>query len=121
MPDGEITVNSALRKLQRGMLYPSSKPSLVLIVPRIPQKEGRESVAQPRLYFVGYVTMNPEGIAGTIGEGFVVEAKSRYVSPTATSSTPMSRLSGCRGLQGDSLQCHQGDVVLLLPALPTKV
>jgi hypothetical protein len=49
--------------------------------------------------------MNPEGITGRIGEGFEVEAKSRYVSPTATSSTPMPRLSGCeaRRLQGDSL------------------
>jgi hypothetical protein len=49
--------------------------------------------------------MNPEGLTGRIGEGYEVEAKSRYVSPTATSSTPMSRLSGCEAgrLQGDSL------------------
>src|SRR5215210_4324033 len=48
---------------------------------------------------------DPEGIAGRIGEGFVSQAKSRYVSPTATSSTPMSRVPGCEAgrLQGDSL------------------
>src|SRR5215218_11370896 len=101
-----------------GSSCPNAKPSLLLIVACILRRAEPGNVAPSRLYFVGYVTMNPEGIAGTIGEGFVVEAKSRYVSPTATSSTPMSRLSGCRGLQGDSLQCHQGDVVLLLPTLP---
>jgi hypothetical protein len=49
--------------------------------------------------------MNPEGITGRIGEGFEVEGKSRYVSSTATSRTPMSRLSACEAgrLQGDSL------------------
>ena len=105
MPDGEIALNGGLRTLRRVRLYSIAKPSLVLIVWSIPHRAGRESVALSRLYFVGYVTMNPEGITGRIGEGFEVEGKSRYVSPMATSRTLMSRLSACESgrLQGDSL------------------
>src|SRR5215204_1492919 len=46
-------------RCERGRLYPTAKPSLLLIVPRIPRRAGRESLARYSLYFVGYVTAYP--------------------------------------------------------------
>jgi hypothetical protein len=96
---------SALQIKRRESSCPIAKLSLLLSVACVLPRAERGNVARSFLYFLGYVAMNPEGITGRIGEGFVVEAKSRYVSPAATSSTPMLRLSGCEAgrLQGDSL------------------
>src|SRR5215208_4261805 len=46
-------------RCERGRLYPTAKPSLLLIVPRIPRRAGRESLARYSLYFIGYVTAYP--------------------------------------------------------------
>jgi hypothetical protein len=43
-------------RCERGRLYPTAKPSLLPIVPCIPWRAGRESLARYRLYFVGYET-----------------------------------------------------------------
>src|SRR5215204_3983745 len=50
-------------RCERGRLYPTAKPSLLLIVPRIPRRAGRESLARYSLYFVGYVTAYPRHCA----------------------------------------------------------
>jgi hypothetical protein len=48
-------------RCERGRLYSTAKPSLLLIVLRIPRRAWRESLARYRLYFVGYVTIMQSG------------------------------------------------------------
>jgi|SRR5215204_3023366 len=48
------------RRVQKGARRP--KTSLVLHVPRNPRRPGRESAARLRLCFVGYVTVQQQGI-----------------------------------------------------------